>query len=450
MRRIAEVFLLGFVATIPLQEYAASQIVPVAGTVTRLVGIAAAGVALTTLLQEAKLRKVSRALLVMTLFVGFSWLSVLWGGRPTSAMTRSITNMQLLAMVLIFSQFAWNQPFVRKLFQAYVIGSWSAVFVQIQAYRSGTAYAQEFIGQTIRYTAFDNDPNEMALTMALAIPFAWYLVATATNRKAFWNRFLVFVNGGYLVGAAFGVLLTGSRGGLIALTLAALALPLSYIYLRASKKALLFSALVVGSLIAVNFIPAETWKRLATISEAAREARYDASEANVRVLIWEQGLQTFISDPRVTVVGVGAANFMEGVEPVHGERFVAHNTFISVLVELGIIGFLLFTTIYIWCWRVVLRRMEGLERITFICVMLCWTSGVMFLTYEQQKETWLIFGVILARETALPLAREGSLMRSVLHTISGTPPRIMNRSPRARKVGRMPGELVGNQASQTV
>lgn len=436
MRKIAELFLLAFAFTIPLQQFAASELVPVAGTVARLVGIAATAVCLTALLQEGRLRKMSRALLLVALYVGYSWLSSIWGVSPRHSLVRATTNMQLLVMVLLLVQFAWNKELVRKMFQAYVIGAWSAVFAQIQAYRSGIMYAQNWIGDTARYTAFENDPNELALTMSLAMPFAWYLVATVKNRESLWNRAMILVNGGYLVGAVFGVLLTSSRGGLIALTLASLALPLSYIYLRASKKALLLTAFFLGGLVVVNFIPETTWNRLATISDAAREARYDSSEANIRVQIWQQGLMTLAGDPKIAVVGVGAGNFAEGVDPFFGERFVAHNTFISVLVELGLIGFILFMSVYIWCWRVVISRMRGLERVVFACGLLCWTAGVSFLTFEQRKETWFLFGSILARETSLPVSREGTFAKNLFRLISGTPPRIeQNRmNPRQRPV----------------
>jgi O-antigen ligase len=79
--------------------------------------------------------------------------------------------------------------------------------------------------------------------------------------------------------------------------------------------------------------------------------------------------------------------------------YPAHNTFLSVLVELGIVGALLLFALLASVLCSALRA-GYLERCLWITLLLTWTVGVSALTWEYRKPTWLLFGLAAAHAYA--------------------------------------------------
>ena len=141
----------------------------------------------------------------------------------------------------------------------------------------------------------------------------------------------------------------------------------------------------------VRFAPAPQRKRLATIpNEVTRGTLHD------RTRIWKAGLKVLKQHP---ILGVGSGAYPKAVEPwlgvpkVAGFQYVAHNTFLSVLVECGLVGFaifaLLLATLLLYIWT-----MQSLERFLWLVVSASWAVGVLTLTWEHYKPTWLIMAMI--------------------------------------------------------
>jgi O-antigen ligase len=84
------------------------------------------------------------------------------------------------------------------------------------------------------------------------------------------------------------------------------------------------------------------------------------------------------------------------------DKPVAHNTFLSILAENGLIGFSIFLTFYGLLIVCIMKMPADLRKLWFVMISV-WTIGVLTLTWEHRKPTWLLFALILAQaSTSIP------------------------------------------------
>lgn len=178
---------------------------------------------------------------------------------------------------------------------------------------TGATVAQ---GSRITYLGFFNDPNDLALAFVVAVPMAIYFVVSTRSVVA---RAILVAGLGLIL---YGLLLTNSRGGVLAL---ASLIGLFYLLRAGVAKAMLVGLPVMLLIMAVP-------SRMANLSagEASAAGRVDA---------WYEGLQMLIYQP---VLGVGKGNFTDH------HAMTAHNSYVLVLAEMGLVGY------FVWVSFIVL------------------------------------------------------------------------------------------------
>jgi O-antigen ligase len=183
-----------------------------------------------------------------------------------------------------------------------------------------------------------------------------------------------------------GVLLTSSRGGMLALVavLALMALDNGRLpevetadKRRRSRAPAILGALVGGALIATavwSQLPAETRQRLSSVFSL--ESDYNMSAQTGRVQIWKRGMRALGERP----VGYGVDTYGMVDLRFGGKMFTAHNALVQISVELGVLGVILYVVILFRVWfglskvrkimaQSQLRDTEQIEQATF-CRML--------------------------------------------------------------------------------
>jgi len=184
------------------------------------------------------------------------------------------------------------------------------------------------------------DPNVQAAALVPAILLAGALALDSRDvRRLAWAS----VSAACLVG----LLATGSRGGLIGLAVACVTMVAVGGRWRRPVATGLAVAAVAGAGYVTLAAPQTIRDRLGSITSSA------ATDGGAgRTDIWRVGTRTFRSAP---VEGVGLGNYSAAVvnhlnEPglirrpdvVVGQTKVAHNTYLEILTETGVVGFLLF------------------------------------------------------------------------------------------------------------
>lgn len=193
------------------------------------------------------------------------------------------------------------------------------------------------------------DNNDFSLAMVMNIPFLYYLAFTETNR-----RFKMFLRAAVFL-TVITVVLTGSRGGFLAMAVVFFA-----IVMKSKYKSYAIPGALAGGLLFLAFIPKHYRERLATLKTASKE---DASAIG-RLKAWGVALEMVKNEP---FLGVGYQNFVFAYRryDVGTEKSivrVAHNSYLQIWAETGSFALLFFLLIVI-STILMMRRLQRVNRI---------------------------------------------------------------------------------------
>ncbi len=375
MRRLAYVVLWLFVLLIPVEN----TVLLGGVTLLRLVGVAGFAIGLFALLSDRQVRPLRRVHAWMLLFTVTVAASYSWSMAPGATLSRIFTYLQLLGMTWLIWEFGGQKKRQLGLLRAYVAGSVVSALGTIAQYLLKRSDSPQGIH---RFAASGFDFNYLAVTLALCVPIAWYLYVHDRRPFARW------IYGATLPMISFAIILTGSRTGLLALLSGLLFVPLSSARLDLRRVMASIFVLLACAYAVVRLTPASSLERLSTIpAEVTRGTMSGRRE------IWREGL-AFARDH--LLLGAGAGAYKE----VSRWGDVAHNTFLAVLDEEGIVGLVFFCGILIVLLRMV-TRMPPLERNLWLVLLLTWGLGASGLSWEYQKTTWFIFAMAAAQSALL-------------------------------------------------
>jgi O-antigen ligase len=332
------------------------------------------------------IRRAPASLVAMAGFVAWCAASTIWATQPDdSALVTTLTRAQLLAVAWMGWQLVRSDRDLRALMAGYVLGCVALVALTWRNDLIGLADVWD------RYAADGFDPNDMAVYLAIGIPMAGYLAGAGRAGERLRLLYLL-----YVPVALSGIALSASRTGGIAAALAVAAL-IPWLALRSRQVvALAMVVLVAGALVALPRVPAASLDRIFSVGRHVGEE--EGPSLNARDRIWDAGLALLPEHP---FRGIGAGGFASAVQPQTGERVFAHNTPLSIAVELGAVGLVLFFGAFgLALWR---GRDAALD-----ARMLVWSVvgtllvGIESLTWEHRKPLWLVLLVTMVAAELRP------------------------------------------------
>lgn len=386
--RVAYAGLCAFIFSIPWEET-----VPLFGgfALSRWLGMLVFGLSLFRVAAWSQARRFRELHVWMLAFALWSSASILWTMDPDSTTIRALTYLQLLLLAWLIWLLVDNERRVQGILQSYVLGTCLCAADTVFNVITGHGYSSlpDVDGPVVRsdrYSANGLNPNDLGLMLALSIPMIVYLLARRKQNAAIalfrWAQFALCVSA---------VLLTGSRGGLLATLAAVIALPLTYRRLPQWQKAIAILASLGAVIGGVFLVPPDTWRRFFNLGSEISEGTMTH-----RTQIWAASVELFRSH---ALLGVGSSAHPAAVVSIIGRPLVAHNTFLSVLVELGVPGELLLFGLlgaaFFCAWR-----MRGPERILWVVSLVTWCVGVCGGTWEYRKTTWLLISLLVAHAYA--------------------------------------------------
>jgi O-antigen ligase len=257
---------------------------------------------------------------------------------------------------------------------------------------------------SVRATGFAEAANTAARYFVVAFVFLNYLRTTLSRGPA-----RLVVNGGMVV-TFLGVFATVSRTGMM-LLFAALGF-MVLLRLGAKHRIWLVSTYVV--LVTLLFSLSD---RVAVILRSIVPSITRGSDTiGLRYMLWQAGWRMWLDNP-IAGVGIGQfpvhlAQYAPSQFPPHYLGLVAHNMYIAMLAETGIIGFGLFILLLFTALRYLLRAASAGDpdaaslRNTWLVVFLVMLFGGITKTDQADKLLWLAIGVSVCFHNQLSRERE--------------------------------------------
>ena len=378
MRSIALALSLVFIFLVPWEGMVRLPL----GTFARFTGIAIGGFWLVTVIITGRVRKLGPFQLMVGLFVLWNALSIFWSENPNRSFAHTRTWAQMFLLVLILWDLYTTRASLLAGLQAYILGAYVAVGSAVYNYFTGKVYYTNYQ----RFSAGETNPDGFGFIMALGIPVAWYLAGSINTSGI--GRFLRLVNYVYIPAALLGIALSGTRTALIASVIGMAFGLASLTRLRLFARIAIFLVLASAILILLPYVQTlESFQRLGTTGD-----ELTSGDLNNRTNNWSEGLASFVEHP---FLGVGS-NMYRSINSLAktAEGKVSHNSYLSVLVELGLIGFILFSMIlaiaFVQAWRQ--PKWQSWFWLTLLAV---WGIGAFTLTWEARKSTWLFLSFII-------------------------------------------------------
>ena len=202
-----------------------------------------------------------------------------------------------------------------------------------------------------RYGGFYGDPNFLALALNIIIALC---CISFRNED---SKLIKILSACSIAGSVPIILLGMSRGGIIGLAIVILSLLLNTF----KKNKFGFSVLLLLVLISGFFISRKMGSTLNLIEDRYMlESESDRIGSKARVEGVKSAFHVFEKKPGLLLFGIGLGNTYDTInlhrDDGYSSVYVIHNTFISLLFELGLVGLILYLLIYYQAFREQFRR----------------------------------------------------------------------------------------------
>ena len=254
-------------------------------------------------------------------WLGYKFMTLLWTSDYYVFQLHYVTHLGIVALLICVTASEHTDDDLKRIEKALWLGS---VIIGVLSLFMSQPYEDETNRQVLTILGHQNDPNNQAAFLLYGLAISLHQLFYGQKYKAT-HIAVIAVN-------TYSTLLTGSRGGLLSIAVIAFAY-LVTMYDKKTlktnfKKIILFGILIIAAVILIfNLLPSDVSERLLDFQG------YEGG--NNRESMWQYGL-SMLKDPFNLLLGAGWGAYAELGPPS------LHNTFLSMLCDVGILGFCLF------------------------------------------------------------------------------------------------------------
>jgi O-antigen ligase len=127
------------------------------------------------------------------------------------------------------------------------------------------------------------------------------------------------------------------------------------------------------------------------------------SSMQKRFAAWTAGLNVFVHQP---IIGVGGGAYRSAI----GITRASDTTFLTILIELGLIGFLLFVSYLSFVFRSIVYHIS-VQDLFWPTILAVWLPLSLLNNWEDAPMTWIIFTLVI-KQAYLKLGQSPSVLVS--------------------------------------
>lgn len=350
-------------------------------------------------------------------FLSWAIATVLWAIGPYDAINTLTIAIPLILLMVGASLLPWQRSDLALLKTAIVVSGIVVAAYALSILLTGQELPTHGVG--VRFSVVsdpeETDPNLLAASLLLPFALALELALTKSPTKSQWRVPRVLGTAGSLL-CPIAIVLTGSRGGLI--SAAAVLVLTAYFCARIPQLRGMVVRMVV-SIVLLIMVLAYLYQVVEYVAPGFRDsiasfdpiARLTAPESSGRVQIWSTG---YLACKEYCDYGAGIGNFNNAYQEFYpysgvlgniGLARPAHNTYLQLVVETGIVGLALFIVALLVEWRSLTVPQVVALAPSLKATMAAILVAEFFLTAVWFKFFWLVF--IVARATERAAGAEG-------------------------------------------
>lgn len=303
-------------------------------------------------------------------------IALMWSPDHTYGIKAANTFTQLVLMSVVYTYLINDAYKLRMAYLAYVIGAIVAFGIIFSNFLRGI-YGPYFG----RYTIENIETDSMAIILSLAIPMAVWLF---TQYKRPIPKLLCLMCVPVIF---YGIFLTGTRTGLVTGMVG-----IMYLVFTQRKATFNMKIIYIGLFIAsvsafLSLAPKASVERIFSIGEAI-----ETGDLNSRETIWQWSLESWKQQP---IIGGGTGSLGHNLNRFHVEFNSAHNSYIQILTEHGIIGL----GIYLLMFGSLLYYIMQcpIETKLFLLTLFATIAvSQLALHSHKVKEVWFVWSIIAA------------------------------------------------------
>ena len=338
----------------------------------------------------------------------FGLLFIVWmvASSPRAALGANSRNwlftfIQLLVLMVLSSELL-DTP--QKQHTLMWVFSFLAILSAFYAIQTGNIGESDNLSSGAQ--GFTDNANAAARLFTVAMVFLTYLRSLDIRPS------LKMIASFGIVITYIGVFFTVSRTGMVLLVAAQAML---FLFQSSGKQRTVLILISVLGIFVVWFFASNAFVVAQTILPSVTEG---TDTMGMRYSLWEAGWRMFKDRP---LTGVGIGNYIgllhfygTGLPFLTGKISWAHNTYIQILSETGLIGFLFFMGMYVFTFsNLILSKNKGekqglsLRRVWLITLIIMLLGGITKSDHAD-KLTWMVMGIsaFFANQSLLPQEKQ--------------------------------------------